>query len=267
MNILEKQSTGKYGADSRNEDAIVVTPDFAAVIDGATDISGALIDGMTPGRFAAQTVAAAFEKLDRNADAAATLSFFTAVLAAARQAHNLPKTVRPFCVFACYSRARQQIFRLKDIKIAINGAEICGEIAVVAALVEARRAVLHGHLAAGKTVTELLEHDPSRAVYAAFSEHNFALLNNADSTYSFGAIDGSPVPDIFIETIDVPNGAEIILASDGYPVIKNSLAESEAALAEILARDPLLIGDTPQPRAMLQNGISFDDRSWIKFSI
>ncbi len=267
MQILEKQSTGKYGSDKRNEDAVVVTADFAAVIDGATDISGALIDGVTPGRFAAQAVAAAFEKLDKHADATATVAFFTAALAKARQAHHVPQTVRPFCVFACYSKARRQIFRLKDVKITINGAEIGGEIAAVEALTEARRALLHSHLAAGKTVAELLENDPSRAVYAAFSEHNFALLNNAGNAYGFGAINGSPVPDIFIETIDVPEGAEIILASDGYPVLKNSLAESEAVLAEILVQDPLLIGDYPQPRAMLQNGISFDDRSFLRFSI
>ena len=126
---------------------------------------------------------------------------------------------------------------------------------------------LHGHLAGGKTVAQLLENDPSQVIYQAFSDHNFALLNNAENLYGFGVIDGSPVPEVFIETIDVPEGAEVILASDGYPVLKNSLAESEAALAEILAHDPLLIGDYPQPRAMLRNGISFDDRSFLRFSI
>lgn len=267
MKILENRTTGKYGTDSRNEDAVVITPYFTAVIDGATDISGAETGGMTPGRFAAQTVAAAFTKLDKNADAAATVAFLTAALAEARRAHNVPQEVRPFCVFACYSKERQQIFRLKDIKIAVNGAEVAGEIAVVEALVEARRALLHGCLAAGKSVAELQEDDPSRVIYSAFSTHNFALLNNADSAYGFGAIDGSPVPDIFIETVDLPERAEVILASDGYPVLKDSLAESEAVLADILARDPLLIGDYPQPRAMLQNGVSFDDRSWLRFSI
>ncbi|TNE31818.1 MAG: hypothetical protein EP349_03355 [Alphaproteobacteria bacterium] len=265
MEILEHFSCSKYGRDDLNEDQIVITPDFLAVIDGATDISGADINGMKPGRFASTTVAAAFENLDKNADALQITAFLTEAMSTARQKHNVPPDVCPFCVFACYSRAKRQIFRLKDIKIAINGAEMIGEIAVVEALVEARRAVLHGHLAAGRSVADLLANDPSRTVYNAFSAQNFSLLNNVGNTYGFGVIDGNTVPDKFIETIDVPDGAEVILASDGYPVLKNSLEESEAALADILAQDPLLIGDYPQPRALVTGGISFDDRSWLKF--
>jgi len=267
MKILEKFSCSKYGRDDLNEDQIVVTPDFAAVIDGATDMSGAEIDGMKPGRFASITVAAAFEKLDKNADAIETVRFLTAALHDARQSHQVPQDVRPFCVFACYSKARQQIFRLKDVKIAVNNAEIAGEIAVVEALVQARTALLHGHLAAGRTVEQLLTEDPSRVIYNAFSEQNFALLNHADSPYGFGVVDGNAVPEQFIETIDVPEGAEVILASDGYPVLKYSLADSEAVLAEILAQDQLLIGTYPQPRALVTGGVSFDDRSWLRFSI
>lgn len=50
MRILERLVAGKAGDPLACEDEIVVTGDFAAVVDGATDISGRRYGEMAGGR-------------------------------------------------------------------------------------------------------------------------------------------------------------------------------------------------------------------------
>jgi hypothetical protein len=49
VHIIEQFLTSKHGDPGRCEDVIVATDDFAAVVDGATDITGALYEGVTGG--------------------------------------------------------------------------------------------------------------------------------------------------------------------------------------------------------------------------
>lgn len=266
MQIIEQFSRSKYGDESLNEDSVVVTGDFAAVIDGATDNSGAKIDGDRPGRFASRVVAAAFETLDKHADAHDAAAHLNAALKEARAQSGVPDGVKPFCVFAAYSKARREIFCVGDVQVTINGADHTRDIDYVDALVTARQALLHSHLAGGASIENLLADDPATVLYDAMANNVFSLLNESVTQYGFGAIDGGMTPDALIRAIPVPDGAEIILASDGYPVVEATLEDSERHLAEILKADPLLIGDHPQPRCVVPGGISYDDRSWLRFT-
>ena len=67
--------------------------------------------------------------------------------------------------------------------------------------------------------------------------------------------------------IKVKENDEIVLASDGYPVLKNSLKESEEKLLEILEKDPLLINIYKSTKGLQQGNISYDDRTYIKFVV
>ena len=60
-------------------------------------------------------------------------------------------------------------------------------------------------------------------------------------------------------------GQDIILASDGYPFLKPTLAESENALAAQLDSDPLCIRSFKATKGLASGNKSFDDRSYVRF--
>ena len=61
------------------------------------------------------------------------------------------------------------------------------------------------------------------------------------------------------------SSSEIVLASDGYPFLKPTLAASEAALAEQIANDPQNIHSFIATKGIVQGNKSFDDRTYIRF--
>ena len=93
------------------DDVLHLTPDFAAVIDGAGSWSGRL-NGVTPGRFAALVVAGALDTLEPGADlprAARHLSLLLReALAGATVEGELLRP--PTCVTAIYSVSRREVW-------------------------------------------------------------------------------------------------------------------------------------------------------------
>ncbi|MBO0793101.1 MAG: hypothetical protein J2P36_19440 [Ktedonobacteraceae bacterium] len=83
--------------------------------------------------------------------------------------------------------------------------------------------------------------------------------------YWFSVIDGFAVPDEEIRMLRLPDDIEtIVLASDGYPSVKETLLESEQALHEVLRDDPLLFRKYKATKGMNKGQVSYDDRSYIK---
>jgi hypothetical protein len=58
-----------------------------------------------------------------------------------------------------------------------------------------------------------------------------------------------------------------VLATDGYPTLLPTLAASEEALQQQRANDPLNIGSFQATKAFHPDNNSFDDRSYIRFSV
>ncbi len=264
MQVIEQFSQSKYGDDLRNEDAIVITDHYVAVIDGATDLSGIQLEGTTPGRFAAQTVKEAIECLSKDVDGHQAMKFIAEFLKIRKIDRDLPKEFRPFCVLAIYSKQNKQLFRLKDIQVKLNSKELDSTIRAMDAMIPFRQAVFHSRIEAGATTEELYKDDPFMPSMKALCYHQKSLENNNKSAWGFGVMNGEDIPERFIEIIDVPTGSDVIITSDGYPIVKDTLEASEAALRKLLVEDPLLIGTHPQPKGIKPGLDSFDDRSWLK---
>jgi hypothetical protein len=64
----------------------------------------------------------------------------------------------------------------------------------------------------------------------------------------------------------VPAG-ELVIASDGYPVIERSLARSEATLARLLAKDPWCVGELLGTKGVGPGQVSFDDRAYLRLVV
>ena len=60
-------------------------------------------------------------------------------------------------------------------------------------------------------------------------------------------------------------GLEIVLASDGYPELFATLAQSEAHLQTVNAKDPLCFRENKGTKGIAPQNDSFDDRAYIRF--
>ena len=84
-----------------------------------------------------------------------------------------------------------------------------------------------------------------------------------------GDVDGFAVDEAHIRVITLDfQPWHIVLASDGYPFLCPTLAESEARLAEQREKDPLNIGPAfMATKAFIPGNNSFDDRAFISFTV
>ena len=90
---------------------------------------------------------------------------------------------------------------------------------------------------------------------------------NRDGRFGYPVIDGSGINEGMIKTYNVNTGDEIVLASDGYPELCDSLDKSEKRLCQILECDPLAIKENMQTKMMKKGDLSFDDRAYIRFTV
>ena len=93
------------------------------------------------------------------------------------------------------------------------------------------------------------------------------LANSEDSEYGYDVLDGINIKIENVKIYKVKKGDEIVLASDGYPELENTLEASEKILKEILKTDTLLINKFKSTKGLQKGNNSFDDRTYIRFVV
>ncbi|WP_433727118.1 hypothetical protein ACQP2Y_11540 [Actinoplanes sp. CA-051413] len=265
MRVVETFVAGKAGDPQLCEDAVIVTEGHAAIVDGATDITGQGygMPAVTGGRWAMAACVSAITTLPEDADVESATLRLTSTLAE-RIDPELPAHLRPSASVTIYSRRRRQVWQIGDVGFSYAGMPAgVGRprkpLDRIAA--EFRAAVIAAEIAIGGL--DLAVSDPGRAAARVLISRQGALRNTI-GPYGFAAIDGRPVPSSLIVVHDVPAHVdELVLASDGYPVILPTLAETEARLAELLAEDPYCIGPLRGTKGVMAGQTSFDDRSYL----
>jgi len=258
VRVVERFVVGKRADPALCEDAIVVTGGHAAVVDGATDISGRRYDGASGGRWAMAACVAAIRALPAEIDAYAAVEALTRAFAERTE----PANERPSASVTIYSAARRQVWQVGDVGFRMAGMPARPPRKRVDEIAAAfRAAVLAAEAAAGALGAE----DPGRAAARALIGRQ-GFLRNTVGPYGFGGIDGRPVPRSLIGVREVPAG-ELVIASDGYPVIEPSLAESEATLARLLERDPRCVGELLGTKGLGEGQVSFDDRAYLRLLV
>ena len=85
---------------------------------------------------------------------------------------------------------------------------------------------------------------------------------------SYAVIDGFRIAEQFVKVITLDfQPHHIVMASDGYPFLRETLDESERLLRQQQENDPLNIDTFLACKAFLNGQDSFDDRSYIRFEI
>ena len=294
MKIIESSIIGKKSPEAC-EDGMVVTDDFIAVIDGSTSKTPKLLNpDMKNGRYAMMLISEYIReelKTDASVDEfcqGVTAYIYNKVyekLGVEERLKEHPEE-RLTASAILYSRTRNEVWMVGDCQAIIdeklyeNGKPYEEKIA--------RKRV------------ELIEQGLSPAEARKQIEPLLikAMLSGQNQTYT--VIDGFPVYREGVKVVSVSDSSsvqdsvsssdscsvqdpvscsgsasasdtipssssEIVLASDGYPFLKPSLAASEAALAEQIANDPQNIRSFIATKGIVEGNKSFDDRTYIRF--
>ena len=260
--VVESFVRAKSGSPASSEDGIVVTDDFVAVIDGATDPFGGRTCGPSPGRIAMELVADAIRRLPAGCD-----RWGMAALLTEHVRLHLPGDYEGSAAAAVsvYCRARREVWRIGDTRFWWHGRSATEPSKAIDAVTsEFRAALLTSRIASGTSLDELRAHDIGRKAVLPLIRAQIEF-RNVLGEWGYGAVDGTPVPADFVEGYPVPGDAtEVVLHTDGYPRSCPSLAEAEAHLRAAVAADPLCIGELRGTKGVLPGRESYDDRAYVR---
>ena len=110
------------------------------------------------------------------------------------------------------------------------------------------------------------EHDPGRAAILPFLKL-YPYLANQPGEFGYAVLNGGEINASKVSVYPVNEGDRIILSSDGYPKLFDTLAETEAYLKALLQADPECVNELRGTKGVAAEMQSFDDRSYLSFYV
>lgn len=294
MKIIESSIIGKKSPEAC-EDGMVVTDDFIAVIDGSTSKTPKHLNpDMKNGRYAMMLISE-YIREELKADASVddfcqgvTAYIYNKVyekLGVEERLKEHPEE-RLTASAILYSRTRNEVWMVGDCQAIIDG-KLYENGKPYEEKIARKRVEL---IAQGLSPAEARKQIEPLLIKAMLSGQNqtytvidgfpiyregVKVVSVSDSSSVQGSVsssDSSSVQDPVScsgsasasDTIP-SSSSEIVLASDGYPFLKPTLAASEAALAEQIANDPQNIRSFIATKGIVEGNKSFDDRTYIRF--
>lgn len=271
ISIVEISSIGKTKDHNLCEDLFVINEDFVAVIDGATNISGRLIKGKTPGRLIAEIIQKTIKDLPCDITLEELISIINKRIQENYKRLKILNDINEYAwktpaasliIYSCYY---EEVWQIGDCQCLIDGKHYLNEKKIDKVIAEARSIFLESELKRGKTIEDLLVNDPSKEYVLQLTRRQYDFQNDRENQYGFEVINGFDVDLSKVKRLKVPKHVEsLILASDGYPYLKDNLSDTEKALDDLLAADPLCFREYKLAKGLKKGDLSFDDRTYIK---
>ncbi|WP_316861464.1 hypothetical protein [uncultured Cohaesibacter sp.] len=259
MKIVETFSCGK-ATSGYNEDKLVSSDNHFGILDGSrgpfyrgTDVIAAMLDD-------AKGLIEHFSE-DITLEACVEQLVDLAVSHKKKAGFEDHRTSGGF-VFSLYSRYHNEIWRVGDCKILNGGREFSQFWSTEDICAKARALKVHALLNKGLSVADIQALADYDHMIDDLLQVAASFLNRENDSRSFGAINGAPVPGPYIERIPTQTG-RLVITSDGYPAIHETLEQTEASLQQLLTLDPLCINENMQCKGLGPGRISYDDRSYI----
>eukprot|EP00978_Attheya_sp_CCMP212_P011107 scaffold27157_cov59-Attheya_sp.AAC.1 len=233
MEVLEEWMQSKSGVSEDSEDAYIVTLHYACVVDGATSCTGRkwTTQNWTGGQWASRVLTNAIHTMLPNQTPAEIVTQLTQTLADAYKQEG----VLEFMKQHAEERATASL-------------------------------VLYT-----KARQEILMLGDCQAAFILNEMGKLININppNAPLLYRYWVLDGFPINlDEGMLVHSVPSNAkEVILATDGYPDIFETLQETEAHWNTIINQDPLMIRQYPSTKGVQPGAESFDDRTYLRIAL
>lgn len=294
MKIIESSIIGKKSPEAC-EDGMVVTDDFIAVIDGSTSKTPKHLNpDMKNGRYAMMLISE-YIREELKADASVddfcqgvTAYIYNKVyekLGVEERLKEHPEE-RLTASAILYSRTRNEVWMVGDCQAIIagklyeNGKPYEEKIArkrvelIAQGLspAEARKQIepllIEAMLSGQNQTYTVIDGFPiyREGVKVVSVSDSSSVQDSVSSSDSCSVQDPVSCSGSASASDTIPSSSsEIVLASDGYPFLKPTLAASEAALAEQIANDPQNIHSFIATKGIVEGNKSFDDRTYIRF--
>ena len=278
--IVEKFSAGKtpgsqQTTDKLCEDGIVTNADFAAVIDGSTSKGDFRFQGKTSGRTAMEILSGTIlHDLPPEADMPQAVALFTESIRKCYEAHGWEKNMarqpenRLTASLVVYAAHRREVWQIGDCSCRFNGKTYSNPKPTDHVLATVRGDVLRYLLKKGHSTASLQADDLGRQWIWPYLKDQCGFQNSDEAgLFGYAVIDGFPVDLSLVRVFPLPpDTRELVLASDGYPVVRDTLDASERELSRLLATDPLCIAECPSTKGLKPGNRSFDDRSYLRIA-
>ena len=294
MKIIESSIIGKKSQEAC-EDGMVITDDFIAVIDGSTSKTPKHLNpDMKNGRYAMMLISE-YIREEMKADASVddlcqgvTAYIYNKVyekLGVEERLKEHPEE-RLTASAILYSRTRNEVWMVGDCQAIIagklyeNGKPYEEKIArkrvelIAQGLspAEARKQIepllIKAMLSGQNQTYTVIDGFPiyREGVKVVSVSDSSSVQDSVSSSDSCSVQDPVSCSGSASASDTIPSSSsEIVLASDGYPFLKPTLAASEAALAEQIANDPQNIHSFIATKGIVEGNKSFDDRTYIRF--
>lgn len=268
MKILENFLCGKKNNPEICEDGLVITDQLIAVIDGVTAKGKQLWNGKSSGCFAKNILVNYLSQGVADLNALELLTNLNSLLA--KQIHSVSENLSladyPRASIIIYNNVYKQIWAYGDCQCMINH-KLYTHIKKIDQLNSDLRALrLEYELLQGFSLEELSHNDPGRA----YIQDNLLIqfsFENKSVPFGYPVLNGMGIEDSMLKCYPVSDGDIIVLATDGYPILYDTLAESEKALTEIQEKDPLCFRQFRSTKGLQKGNISFDDRCYCRFLV
>lgn len=248
-----------------------MTDDFAAVIDGSTSkVAHQLNPSMRNGQLAMAVLTDVVKALPANASLDLFCRQATQRIANIYSQHAISRQLlmdhpeeRLTASIAIYSHHHGEIWMVGDCQCLVDGTYYENPKPDESRIAHERAAIIRQMLDSGSTdIAALQHHDLGRDRIVGK-----IVATCHDQNVRFAVCDGFDIAMDQVKTIPVSWGSEVVMATDGYPFLRGTLAASEKALADLLAADPLCIIHHIATKGLMEGNQSFDDRAYIRFKV
>ena len=269
MKIIEEFIAGKRKEQSKCEDGYIIKDNFIAVVDGVTAKGNHLWEGIySSGCYAKNKI---LEYLKGNVEKQNAKELFANLSNVLKEAYfsEMEEDIKVERLRACiivYNGFYNEIWSYGDLQCLIDGSFYQDNKEIDDIMAQKRIDVIKKAINDGTTIDELIKNDIGRKAILKDIQKQFSC-ENKKCKYGYPVINGDEIVPEMIKKFFVPSDAEIVLASDGYPILCKTLAESEKELERVLKEDPLCISENPSTKGVQPGYSSFDDRTYVRFKV
>lgn len=284
MRIIERYCRGERNDQSLNEDGMLVTDDFAAVVDGVTSKSvrhlcrpsgGVVAKDLMIDIIGGMPADASMRQMQRAVDARFQARYRSHEAGIRVFADEPVERLQANAVV--YSARRHEAWLFGDCQIMVNGVQtpttkdvdvLLGDLRAftVLALREMQDGTPDVPVSGsfGAPASDAAPKDSSRAMILPFLRLQSQFANKR-GPFGYFVFDGFTDMTYPIRTVPVSPGDEVVQASDGYPLLRPTLDESERELQRLRSEDPDLI-DRYRSTKGFQGRATFDDLTYLRSS-
>ncbi len=269
MKIIEKYIQGKKGNLSECEDGLVITDKLVAVIDGVTAKGEKIFDSLTSGAFARKILSETLSKegIDK-LNAEELFSKLSQVLKGSAEMFydNIEYTDYPRAAVIVFNSLYNEIWCYGDCQCIINSELFSHEKDIDKLTSKLRAFYLEKALLDGDSEDDFYTEDIGRKKIMDVLKSQLSF-ENKNIPFGYPILNGFDINSDMIVKYKVVAGDEVILSSDGYPFLENSLEKSEEKLSYLLRNDPHCFRIYKTTKGINKENLSFDDRCYCKFIV